>query len=177
MALPERLISKFSVTASLVLAVTLSASVGVVVWPRVANALGIRPATPAPAYAAGDRIDVPAAWYSSAPKTLILFARASCGACLNAQSFLKTLVSDVTELGGAVVVAGHRETPKDDGAYARSLGLQDSAFVVFPEGLRVRVTPTLVIVDRSGAILQAWEAVGPPDRQQQIAAAVQRAFQ
>lgn len=177
MTFSDRLVGRLSVTASLVLAVTLCASISVVLWPRMANALGVRPAAPPPAYVAGDRIDVPAAWYSPAPKTLILFARASCGACQNAQPFLKTLVSDVTELGGAVVVAGHRETPKEDGAFARSLGLSDSAFVVFPQGLRVRVTPTLVIVDRSGAILQAWEAVGPPERQQQIAAAVQRAFQ
>ncbi len=158
------------------LAVVLLASLGVVVWPRLANALGIEPSRPAPAYVAGDRVDVPAAWYQRAPRTLILFARASCGACQTAQPFLRSLASTVLEHGAAVIVAGHRETVAEDAAFARSLGLGDDAFVPFPAGLRVRVTPTLVLVDRTGAILHAWEAVGPPDRQQAIARAVTAAL-
>ena len=78
--------------ASIVLAVVLCTSLGVVFWPRVATALGVKPAPPPPAYAAGERVDVPAAWYARRPKTLIVFARASCGACQKAQPFLKTLV-------------------------------------------------------------------------------------
>ena len=35
---------------------------------------------------------------------------------------------------------------------------------MFPAGLRVRATPTLVLVNREGTILHAWEGVGP-DRQ------------
>ncbi len=174
--LSDRLISRVSVAASIGLAVTLSASVGAVVWPRVAVALGVKPTPPPPAYAAGDRVDVPASWYAKAPQTLIVFARANCGACQTAQPFLKSLAGTVTAGGGAVVVAGHRETPGEDAEYTRSLGLSDSAFVVFPKGLRVRVTPTLVLVDRTGLILHAWEAVGPPERQHEIATAVEAAF-
>jgi peroxiredoxin len=177
--LSDRLVGKVSVAASIGLAVTLLGSVGVVAWPRVASALGIRPAAaaPAPAYVAGDRIDVPASWYASAPRTLVIFARANCGACLTAQHFLKTLVADVRARGAAVVVAGHRETPEADAEFTESLGLDRQAFVVFPEGLRVRVTPTLVLVDRTGAILHAWEAVGPPDRERQIAATLRQTLQ
>jgi hypothetical protein len=172
----DRLINKISVTASLVLAVTLCTTVGVVFWPRVASALGIRPAPPAGAYVAGDRIDVPASWYGRAPQTLIVFARASCGACQNAQPFLKALAGTVTSHGGAVMIAGHRDTPKDDGDFAASLGLGAGTFTTFPAGLRVRRTPTLVLVDRAGVILAAWEGVGPPEQQREIATAVQQAL-
>jgi aminoglycoside/choline kinase family phosphotransferase len=51
-----------------------------IAWPRVASAIGIKPTpppTPPPAYIAGQAIDVPAAWYSSSPRTLVLFARLS----------------------------------------------------------------------------------------------------
>jgi hypothetical protein len=172
----DRFLDRFSVTASIVLAVMLCTSLGVVFWPRVATALGIEPAPPPPAYAAGDRVDVPAAWYSRHPKTLIVFARAACGACQNAQPFLKTLAASVIEGGGGVTIAGHRESPAEDASFARSLGVAEEAIVVFPSGLRVRVTPTLILVNRDGTILHAWEGVGPDAKQQTIAAAMKAAF-
>ncbi len=167
----DRLINKLSVTASLVLAVTLCASLGVVAWPRVASALGLEPARPAPAYSAGDRIDVPAAWYETAPRTLVLFARASCGACQTAQPFLKELVGAVVESGDAVVLVGHAGSREEDAVFAKSLGVGDAGIQSAPAGVRVRVTPTLVLVDKSGTVLNAWEGVGPPDKQKLIAAA------
>jgi len=159
------------VTASIVLAVALCASVGIVAWPRVASALGLEPARPAPAYAAGDRIDVPAAWYQNAPRTLVLFARAACGACQTAQPFLKELVGGVIESGDAVVLVGHAGSREEDAVFAKSLGVNDAAIMSAPAGIRVRVTPTLVLVDKSGTILNAWEGVGAPDKQKLIAAA------
>lgn len=170
----DRLIGRISLTASIVLAVVLCTSLGVVFWPRVASALGIEtaPARPAAAYEPGGRIDVPASWYNQSETTLVLFARAACGACQTAQPFLKTLIASVTAEGGRVVVAGHRQSPQDDASFAKSLGIADDAFVVFPAGLRVRVTPTLIVVKRDGTIVHAWEGVGPPDKQQAIAAAV-----
>ena len=174
MSAGDRLINKVSVTASLVLAVVLSASTVVVVWPRVASALGLQPARVAvrPAYVPGDRIDVPASWYQRAPRTLVVFARSSCGACQNAQPFLKSLVADVETHGGAVVLAGHRDTPQSDAEFARSLGLTDAAFTVFPAGLRLKATPTLVLVNRAGTIVHAWEGVGPAEQQAAIATAI-----
>lgn len=168
----DRLVNKLSVTASLVLAVTLCASLGVVAWPRVAGAIGLQPARPAPAYAAGDRIDVPAAWYQTAPRTLVLFARASCGACQTAQPFLKELVGSVVESGDAVVLVGHAGSREEDAVFAKSLGVGDAAILSAPDDIRVRVTPTLVLVDKTGTILHAWEGVGPPDKQKLIAAAI-----
>jgi thioredoxin-related protein len=40
-------------------------------------------------------------------------------------------------------------------------------------GLRAPATPTLVLVDRTGAILDAWEGAGPPERQAAIVKAVE----
>ena len=174
----NRFLDRFSVTASIVLAVTLCTSLGVVFWPRVTTALGVArgPAPSPPAYVTGDRVDVPAAWYSGHPKTLVVFARAACGACQNAQAFLKTLTASVIAGGGGVAIAGHRESPADDASFARSLGVPEEAIVVFPAGLRVRVTPTVILVTREGTILHAWEGVGPDAKQQSIAAAIKAAF-
>src|SRR5690606_977661 len=93
------------------------------------------------------------------------------GACQTAQPFLKELVGSVIESGDAVVVVGHAGSPEEDAVFAKSLGVGDAAIMSAPNGSRVRVTPTLVLVDSSGTILNAWEGVGPPDKQKLIAAA------
>lgn len=171
----DRLIHRVSTAASFVLAVALGASLASVTWPRVASALGIEPRTSGPAYNTGERIDVPADWYRGTAHTLVVFARASCGACEKAQPFLKELVASL-EGRSAVVLAGGAETRDEDARFARSLGVADRSIQIAPTGLRVRATPTLVLTDRQGTILEAWEGVGPPEQQAAIAKAVERAL-
>jgi peroxiredoxin len=137
-----------------------------VAWPRVTNALGMRRG-PLPAYRAGQTIDAPADWYSASPYTLVVFARASCGACQTAQPFLKQLVADLGSKS-AVVLATTGKEPKEELGYGESLGLADASVKVVPAGLRVRATPTLVLVDQRGQVLAAWEGVGPEKQQQLI---------
>ena len=52
-----------SIAASIGLALTLAATLGYIGWPRVATAFGSKPAPRPPAYAVGETVDVPAAWY------------------------------------------------------------------------------------------------------------------
>ena len=153
--------------------VALAASALVVAWPRVTHALGIKPKPPAAAYSAGDRVDVPADWYRSSPRTLVLFARASCGACEKAQPFLKDLATRISGKS-AFVVAGGVETKEEDATFARSLGATESSIKTTPPGVRVRATPTLVLVDDRGIVLDAWEGVGPAEKQGAIVKAIER---
>lgn len=169
----DRLLRKLSVAASASLALMLAATLLYIAWPRVAGALGADPAPApvAPIYAAGETIDTPAAWYSNSPHTLILFARKSCAACDKAQPFIKALVESVQ--GRAAVVMGHPSGAEaDDRAYAKAIGIPESATFVTPAGLKVRATPTLVLVDRQGRVLHAWEGVGKAEKQAQITAAI-----
>jgi peroxiredoxin len=168
----DGLVRSASTAASLALAAMLAITLAFVAWPRVASALGIEPAPPAPAYAPGGTIDTPAAWHSRTPATLVLFARASCSACQKGQPFLASLVADLRDRADVVVVGGSAE----DAEFARSIGVDDSRIQMAPAGLRVRVTPTLVLVDRAGTILHAWEGVGPEEKQTAIAQALQRAL-
>ena len=102
----EQLLNSASLGASLVLATLLAITLAFITWPRVANALGLEttPAPPPAAYAVGDVIDTPAAWHAASSHTLVLFARASCGACEKAAPFLKGLVADLKPNTGVVLV-------------------------------------------------------------------------
>ena len=168
-----RTIERIATATSIGLGLLLTITVMTVAWPRVTSALGIERTAPAPttAYEAGTIIDTPDAWHRDAPYTLVLFARSSCGACQTASPYLKTLVGRV-RAKGAVVLAGSEQARDEDAAYARGLGLTGAEFRVTPAGLRVRATPTLVLVNREGRILGTWEGVGKEDRQASITQAI-----
>jgi hypothetical protein len=151
----------------LTLAASVMATFVIVMWPRVARAVGYTPPPPEPAYRAGQTIDAPAEWRHASSPTLMLFAQSACGACQKAKPFLKALFDDVHGRA-AVVLATHGPNREEEAKYAVELGLASGAIKVTPKGLRVQATPTLVLVDPSGKILEAWQGVGPEKNQQTI---------
>jgi len=169
----DRLVRRASVAASAGLALMLVATVLYIGWPRVTSALGLssKPAPRPAAYAAGQTIDVPAAWYADAPKTLVIFARESCAACQRAQPFLASLVSKMQGHGG-VLMAHAPGADADDLKFGVSLGLPADRVFITPPNLRVHATPTLVLVDAQGHILDAWEGVAKDDVQAAILKAI-----
>lgn len=171
----DRVVSHASLAASVILITALTATIGVVAWPRVAAALGVASSKDEPAYRTGQRFDAPPSWYDQAPRTLVIFARASCGACEKAQPFLAELVRHL-QGRSAVMMAGPSATRDDDRRYAEGLGLTAQNIAVVPDGLRVRATPTLVLVNQQGEILEAWEGVGTAGDQAAIVKAIDAAL-
>jgi hypothetical protein len=119
--------------------------------------------TPAPAYRVGDQIDVPARFYEGATTTLLIFARSSCSACEGARPVLTDLVAAMRSRSKA----GVRFLPTDglspaDADFARALGLDDSQIApVDIKSLRLRVVPTVVVVDQQGIVRSAWQPPQP----------------
>lgn len=167
----ERYVAKGASITNAGLVLILLVTAMMVAWPRVTNALGMRHA-PEPAYKTGQTIDTPKEWYAGADHTLVVFARASCGACQTAEPFLKQLVADLAAKS-AVVLGSTGKEPTQELDYGRALGLDEAAVKVVPAGLRVRATPTLVLVDRQGQVLAAWEGVGPEKKQDEIRQTIQ----
>jgi hypothetical protein len=166
------LVKRLTTWTNVVLLIVLALTIALVLWPSIAGATPDDPAPRPAAYQPGGVIDTPAAWHEASPFTLVLFAQANCGACQRAQPFLATLAADFA--GRAPVVLVTPGGTAGDSAFGRSLGLADADMHPAPAGLRARVTPTLVLVDRTGRIRLAWEGV-PPDRQPDIHAAIDRA--
>ena len=67
----DKVLGRGSLIVSLVLVLVVGTTAGVVAWPRLARSIGTTaaPTPPAPAYKAGDMVDVPAAWYAKTPYT------------------------------------------------------------------------------------------------------------
>jgi hypothetical protein len=168
----ERWLRRGALALSLTLVTSVTATGAVVMWPRVARVVGVTPPPPEPAYRAGQTIDTPGDWTSRADVTVVLFAQSACGACQSAKPFLRKLFAETRARGAAVVVSSHGPDRSHEAAYTRELDLPADALHQTPAGLRVRATPTLVVVNRAGQILDAWEGVGPEPQQLAILKAV-----
>ena len=163
----DRWLRRVALALSLTLAASVTATAVVVMWPRVTRAMGMTPPPPEPAYRPGQTIDTPEDWAQHADKTLVLFAQSACGACQKAKPFFKQLFADLKGRA-AVVLSSHGTDRKQEDRDRDELGLSAEEIRVTPAGVRVRATPTLVLIDRSGKILAAWEGVGPEPQQKII---------
>jgi hypothetical protein len=135
-----------------------AASVFVLAVPGWRRALGLVAADGA-VYGVGDRIDVPVSLYDSAPITLLVFTRSSCGICQRARPALATLaiaLRDHATVGVRMVVADG--TQADERKYLHDIGLTDSHLAALDfRTLRLQRVPTTVLVDRSGQVLYSLE--------------------
>src|SRR5688572_30512368 len=102
---PDVLLRRVSMVTSALLVIVLTATGLAIAWPRITAAMGARPAPAPPAYRTGETVDVPAAWYSQSPRTLVLFAQASCGACQTAQPYLQQLIGHLRDRAAVVVAS------------------------------------------------------------------------
>jgi thioredoxin-related protein len=117
----------------------------------------------APAYVAGESIDVRVSLYDQAQRTLIIFARSSCASCQRAKPLLVQVVSEIRDQPGWDIRM--MATASDDAAeleYAHEIGLEPSAVTLAPRGLRLSTVPTIVVVDRQGLILFSQEGLPDP---------------
>jgi len=142
--------------------VLVAATSAAVVSPRFRQLLGFP--SDSPAYRVGDLIDVPREAYEGTPYSLIVFARASCGACQAARPVLAELVEKVIhDPNYRIVLVMPSGSAAEGRDYVRGLGLPESSFV--PQVLRafrVRAVPTALLVDHRGTILAVSEGLGDP---------------
>ncbi|MEZ5315966.1 MAG: hypothetical protein R2752_01050 [Vicinamibacterales bacterium] len=171
---PDSFVGRVSTALSAIFVLTLVVTATVVAWPAIAGPSPKVAREPlVPAYRSGDAFDAPAGWYQESPYTLVLFAQSMCGACQKAEPYLRTLVAHL-DGRASVVLASPVGRTAGEAAFARRLGLADTALVEAPRSLRARRTPTLVVVDRAGHVLGAWEGVGPDDEHATLTAAIDR---
>ena len=163
----ERWLRRGALTLSLTLAASVTATVVVVMWPRVIRAIGLTPPPPEPAYRTGQPADTPPEWTAGSPLTLVLFAQSACGACQKAQPFLRELFAEL-QGRARIIFASHGPSRAVELKFGEEMGLDQFAYRVTPRGLRVRATPTLLVIDATGKIVDAWEGIGPSAQQKII---------
>ena len=114
---------------------------------------------PAAAYLPGQQVDLPASVYNGARRTLVIIGRAGCSACQRAAPeyarlarYLKTSGHDVR----TVLVTAVTDLDRERG-FAEQLGVS-AHHLADLSALRVRVVPTVLVLDSHGTVLLAQES-------------------
>jgi thiol-disulfide isomerase/thioredoxin len=161
----DRLVGRLATGVTIGCAALVAITIAALAFPAVRSWLGVSSAR-STSYSVGQQIDVPASLYDTSAATLLIFARSTCGVCQSAKPVFAALAAELRALPQARVLVLASNTSGDERVYVRDLGLQDTQLVTMSfGGLRLKVVPTLVLVNRRGAV--EYTAEGVPSAVQQ----------
>lgn len=115
-------------------------------------------------YAVGATVDLPAEVVGGADRTILVFVRASCAACRRSTAVLRNLVAEASASPAVrvVLVTSSREDKVADGALVAEIGVgEEQIHRTAFDRLRLKVVPSIVVVDRTGRVIDGH--VGVPD--------------
>ena len=148
--------------ASVVITIAIALVVGTLAMaasPRLRAIL--MPASPA-AYNPGDRFEGPAPVAALSAKALVVVAGPNCGATERAHAFLADAVATATAAGISVWLYTPEAAHPEIAQYATRLGIsRENVVAVDPGATKLRVMPSLAVLDRNHAVLRFWQ--GAPD--------------
>jgi hypothetical protein len=123
-------------------------------------------------FAVGSASGLPPEWHESAKPTVVIFVSGACAACRQASPFHRALRSSGQGAGLRVVTA-LTSTSDDPAAYAGSESQSPHDVVRFDAtGSRLRLIPTILIIDRNGVVIEEKEGVLPEAEQHALIARV-----
>lgn len=112
--------------------------------------------------------------YEAHDRTLILVLSADCRFCVESAPFYESLVESLQDTSvsreDVQVVAAVTEDEVTAASFLANAGLQEIPFFSGVElrGLRVRGTPTLLLVDRQGVVVNLWRGKLFHDSEQEV---------
>jgi len=116
---------------------------------------------------------LPKEWHQGAKPTLVIFVSGSCEACRTSAPFHRALRAEGAASGFRVVTA-LTSASDDPSAYAAAESLPATDVVKFDfMGSRLRLVPTVVIVDQRGEVLEMKEGVLPESEQHALHAMIE----
>lgn len=141
-------------------------------WVLVTRFLSPGPSPPRPGRAnplqAGKRMNLAGVNWLANKRTLILFLRKDCQFCTQGEFFYQRLVAAAMKNRVSLIALLPDELTAAK-AYLRTLGLeiQDVRQANLKE-LDIPVTPTVLLVNDSGAVEHAWVGKLPPDKEAEV---------
>jgi hypothetical protein len=118
-------------------------------------------------YRAGDTIDaVPAAVVGQTPRSLLLVVRSTCKFCTENMPFYQRLAARRASESNIRLVAVSTEPVATTRDYLKQHAVAfDDVLQVPPASLKIRGTPTLILIDKERKVLESWVGLVADDRE------------
>lgn len=112
---------------------------------------------PDPRIAAGTKLSLPGVDWAERDKTMLLVLSTDCRYCTESAPFYQRVAAEAARLPNVRLVAALPQPPGESREYLSRHGVAVGEVVqALPPALGVAGTPTLILVDRSGAVVRSW---------------------
>jgi thiol-disulfide isomerase/thioredoxin len=114
----------------------------------------------------GTKLSVPGVEWGKSERTLLMVLSTSCHFCTESAPFYRRLAQEKARNGKVSLVAVLPQSASDSQKYLNDLGVTvDDTRQAALADVQVRATPTLILADQTGSVVESW--VGKlPDKQE-----------
>jgi thioredoxin-related protein len=121
----------------------------------------------------GTKMMLPDVNWSTSPKTLLLVLSTDCKYCTASAPFYRRLVNNAAETANTRLIAIFPQSTNESRKYLAKQEVKiDALKQAVPASVGVRGTPTLILVDSNGVVIQSWDGMVRPDVESEVLASV-----
>ena len=125
--------------------------------------------TPFPPLHAGAKLAVPGVDWTKNDRTLLMALSRNCHFCSASAPFYKKLTQELSTQKEVGMVAAFPQPVDEARNYLSTLGVSIADVRQLPlDSLGVLGTPTLILVNRDGVVINAWRGQLPPDKEDEV---------
>jgi thiol-disulfide isomerase/thioredoxin len=119
------------------------------------------------------RVSLPGVDWSKSEKTLLMFLNTHCGFCKQSEPFYHRLSSQVTDHQKLRIIALFPERLEESKEYLDCAGITvDDIKQAAPDSVKIKGTPTLVLVDKNGIAKNGWIGALSPAQEAEVFASL-----
>lgn len=118
----------------------------------------------------GSPVVLPGVDWARGDRTLVLVLAKGCHFCSESARFYRRLAREVHQAGGGVqLVAALPQDVATGRGYLAGLGVEIPEVRSAPlDSLHVPGTPTLILADHAGRVVDSWVGLLPPEREEEV---------
>jgi hypothetical protein len=117
----------------------------------------------------GTKLSVPGVEWGKNERTLLLVLSTSCHFCTESSPFYRRLAQEKAQRGGVGLVAVLPQSVGESQKYLNDLGVfVDDIKQARLDAVQVRGTPTLIMADRTGTVVESWEGKLPAEAEGEV---------
>lgn len=117
----------------------------------------------------GTKLSVPGVEWGKNERTLLLVLSTSCRYCTESSPFYQRLAQEKAKKGGVGLIAVLPQSVGDSQKYLNDLGVPvDDVKQAGLDAVQVRGTPTLIVADRAGAVVESWVGKLPAEKEVEV---------
>ena len=127
------------------------------------------PAPDTPQSNVGAKLSLPGVDWSQTNKNVLLVLSDTCKYCTESAPFYQRLVQERAQRQGFRLTAGFPQPVSDGRKYLNGLGVAiDDVVELSPTAIRIRGTPTILLVNNAGVVTDEWLGKLPPEKETEV---------